>query len=534
MKKLFIAVILITILAEAVLAKDLRARTQLNPLDCALYLLQEDSKDIDSSQAEVLANAFWQSGRRDDAFRTIKLVQRPDDQVRMMSRLISELILNNEKAESKKFLLEAFAVAQTEDDWSSSSFELSQLAAKLAAVSLDAEAVKLSEISSEAYVKTDVLIEIAAKYANRNENEKALRLLVNALQTAQETDSEFEYKAKIGFVYAKANQPQKALSLLTEVEQVYLPSLDGDNRRDVLFSLISGFIVVGEIEKAFLLWQTYGDLQDNYSIRKVADAFLADNQKDKMLLVLAQTTDVDYSLLVEFYLKLNEKQKAFKAAIQISESFDNYEQQTALLKVADKFIADGEAEPALEIIDFAFVRVKKIDTSEPETAFHSIGATPASRKARYICAVADAYMRLEQFDKALAAINSLEKPFYRAEKLTDFAEKQIGKAPARKIAGYLSQALQIVRTSKEQFLDANRYMVMAKIANASARTGAKNNANSILAEILSKQEEIKSEGGENHLFEVLTKVGVVFEKYDLPVDAKVKKQLQLIIKNWNE
>jgi tetratricopeptide (TPR) repeat protein len=526
MKKALILFAFLLFAISAVSAQDLRKKAEENPLNLAFYLLTKDRSNID---AEKLADAFLEVGRYDDALRAIDLESEYSRELWLVSRL-SLLVKQGKKAKANLLLDKIFQIAR-QNNQSLNDVSPEYLAPSFIKLNRMEEALSLYDFSEADEVGMWVKMARACYEANQTEN--ALKILPKTFEFANA-----EQKAEIIELYARLKQTEKAEKMLAEFEPTAFveAKIDAaDERviyqpRDVLFPLINTYLALGKVEQALIVWQQYGENDNDYYFIRLIDALIEFGYRDKANIYLAQIHSNDDMLatagadIVERHLKLDNVEFALKLAKTMSDENDDYRQQKALMSVADRLIADGKNEIALEILDFAFNKARKIVFEHDPMA--SIGASSGSRKAIYLRNIYERMMRLKQFDRAYATINAIGSDHwiaiqFIAESSFDFIERQIKTLPRPKIYEILAKMETLFTEDDREYFSIEIKLLSAKIH---LQTGGRAKAFELLVKVL---EEAK----ESCCYEddFLLSVGILFERNKLQANPNIKKVLRKFI-----
>lgn len=263
----------------------------------------------------------------------------------------------------------------------------------------------------------------------------------------------------------------------------------------------------------------YSDFLINTGNIEIAKPYLLELQNNEAYL----NTSGKY--LVRGYLKLNDVETSARIAKTMSDEDDNYDQQDALMLVADRYISDGKNDSALEIINFAYRKAQKVGEENP--AYASIGASPLTRKIIYLREIRERLFNLKRFAKGLDVVNSLKirddhfQEFY-AESLVEFVKRQTKTLPRKGIYTLLEFAQKIFDEDE----DYNLMEIRIKIAEIYTQMGEKTKAVELLAKILDEAKENSYREDD-----ILLSAGKVFEQNKLKADANLKKILKAYIED---
>ena len=523
MRKIAIVFILIAFANLNLFAQDLRKKAEESPLDCALYLL---SKDENAVNEENLTRVFFEVGRFDDALRAIEFDESSSSKFLWLSFYGGKLIEQNKLNEANKFLTKAFALLP-EEEWSDSNItEFVSSLIKLGRLPEVFETVKNQDDDED---KAKLLILIAENFMKTGQSEKLKTILPEA-QKLVENPKDSEKLLQITLLYAKLKQFDKSREILKLIEPSDFSGSSEieaeNNRRELLFPLLRVHLELGEIEKAFEIWNQHNSSYF-YEFSLFINDLIAYGYKDKAALLIFQMQSDKEQLrrdgneVVEAYLKIGDIEKAIFISRTMSDDDDNFWQQNSFITLADRFIAEGKNEAALEILDFAFQRARKIVFQHE--ALQSIGASSGTRKVIYYRNIYNRLMKLREYKKAFEVINSissdheLAKEFF-AEHLVDFAAQQAKTLPRKKIYELLTKAQNIVKDEDDE---SDGYFLNIKILSADvyAQIGEKATAVKMLGEVLQTDEDF------------LISAGKVFEQNNLKADANMRRVLRQLIED---
>lgn len=546
MKKFFYFLALFCFLSVGISAQSAAKNAEKNPLDCALYLIKLENKLSErGNELEHLAVSFWKSGRRKEALEIVEL--NPDEDKRVVSfvNFAKELKAENKLKEFEELYLKAFADLKRNENLGSVWKREFVFAVEIVKI--------LTELSHEREVfetvnepdfdeddnKAFILLAVADGFLTGKRKEKAVELLPMVLQFAGKSewkDLELLAKAKAGTIYLKAGDEKKSEKLYEEVLKSASSIKEVENIfvDDLWREVFEGYKSVNKFDKAIetlLAYQQTGTLNSKgyYTNSNSVETYLANNQKEKavslMRQIVAEDDGFDSLWVTKTFLKIGDEDSAKNI---FSTTRNDYYQQQIALELANYYESQGKIEFAANILNLAFNEAEKIESDAPESGLMS--SSPAMEKARYLSDIAQKFIDLKQFVSALKIIQTIEKPFFKAQMLTILAEKQNSKNSIQ----LLNQAHLLMRKKQDSLLDAPKYWVWNKIAHAFAKVGDKSKAGVVFAEILSKDMETYSEGLDGYLLENLAETGFYFETAELKSNEKVSRALRNIIKNWKE
>lgn len=495
--------------------------TEESPLDCAFYLLSIN--ELDHSEIERLADIYFQLGNYEKAVLTINFLD-PGNRVGYFNVYSTKLLEAGKVPKAHRFLTEAVKNLDKKD--LPDERVLPRLAANLIEVDRLNEAFNLAKDFSGEFETDEISPAIAETLLRRRKTENA-REFLNQTYFPHDAKDDLT-RAAVALIYAKLNDKERARKILENLEQTAftgVTDIETENkRRRILFLLIKIHLEIGETDKALELWNHRGDPENFYDFSLIINDLIAYGHQEKALPLLLQMQSMKDQIercgsdVVKAYLKIDQVDNALYAARNMSEEDDNFCQQSSFIDVADKFLSQGKTNSALEILDLAFQRAKRIKYEELPMA--SVGADPASRKTIYLGQIFNRLVKIKRFDKARIVLDSIEDKQNKSSLFIEFTKHQTKVLPRRKIHEMLSQAQELVKEEDEY------YSINAKLLSVEvyARIGEKDKAVSMIAEALAEAKE--SCCYEN---DFLLKAGKVFEENNLKPSDKLKKILRAYV-----
>ena len=504
--------------------QDLQKKAETNPLDCFFYLLSKDDNrsDVDIYQ---LTDVYFQLGRYDEVSKVINLLK-ASNRVEYFTIYSNKLLVSGKRNEASLFLSEAIKNFDKAD--SPSERILPQFIENLIKLNKVQDAANIANEFADEYDDENIFLLIAEKLVSNGEIDKANQIIEHYSFPTSSKDNLI--RARVGLLYAKLKQTEKAALIVSNLRQnafVGETDLKTENiRRKLLFPLIKIYLELGETEKSFELWNQYGNQEDFYEYSQFTKDLLSHGQKEKVSTLLFQMQSDKKQMqrcgteIVKTYLSLEQIDNAFYAAKNMSDDFDNFCQQDSFMILADKFIAENKINSALEVLDFAFERARKIVYKHE--AMNSVGASSGSRKEIYLGQIYSRLMKLKKFDKAFTVFSSIDsenshaKEFY-AEHLIDFVKQQVKTLPRKKIYEFLTKAQDTVKEDEEYY--------PIKINLLSAEIFAQIGEKAKAVKMITKGLEVAKE---SCCYEktFLVFAGKVFEENKLTADANLKKILR--------
>lgn len=524
------------------LAQDLRKESVKNPLDCALYLIKtENELEKRSDEIIYLANFYWKLGQRKKALEVAQLDTNYNSKVRLLVSFAQELKRENKATESEQLYLKAFSMLKENADFDSvwKNETLVEIIKTLVESNHAPEILEIADGINDNDDKAFILLAVADGYLEIERKDKALELIPRIIQLAQRSewkDLELFACAKAATIYLKSGKENEANNLYREVlkNSASLQEVENIFVDDLWREVFKGYKSVGKYDKAIETLLDYQQIntlgaKSSYTDSNLVETYLANNQKenatDSLRQIIADDNGYDSLWVAKIFLKIGEEDLAKN--IFFASQNDRYKQQIAL-ELANNYENKNKIEFAVDILNLALKEVQKIKSDAPESEWMS--TSPATEKARYLRDIANKFIELKQFDSALKVIQTIQKPYFKAQMLANLAEKHNSKNAVQ----LLNQALKLMRNNNDSMLDAQKYQVWNQIAFGFAKIGDKNKAGAVFAEILSKDKEIYSGGLDGYLLQTLAETGYYFEMSGLKSDERVSSALQNIIKNWQE
>ncbi len=521
MKKQFLLLGIFLLLSNFVLAGNdlLRDKVEQSPLDCANYLLANKDERI---RTDSLAWAFFRAKRYDDA---LGLIER-QDKIELLIPFAAELFKKGDTKNAEKFVRKALeAWKKDKDDLPGTHLLIPIL------IYTDRADIAAQIVAQEDFGENKVRQLLAAAEASQKAGQKD-----NALKYLQELIGHFENidwlsdRLKIAGIFYELGENDKALEVFERIEASAAEKTDAADRHNIYSSLTESYLRVAQQEKAHKLWATLAALDEPYFIFPYASALISSGSvadgRDYLSQLEAHRVflEVNGDQIVSVYLELNDVTNAYRVARKISAEDDSYHQQKALMLVADKFIADGKKDAALEVLSYAFQKARRV--GETHRTQDSNGASPLTRKIIYLRQLKERYLRLKRFDKIsdLLAAFKVRHDFiseFTAQTLLDLAVAGSPTLPRKNVLALFSKAQKAIGESSSAY-DENE-LAVAEI-DAYAKIGEKTRALGSLARMLGRLHADDS----SYLDDFLLRAGEVFEENKLMADGPLKKILREI------
>ncbi|HRH44136.1 MAG TPA: hypothetical protein PKY82_21065 [Pyrinomonadaceae bacterium] len=509
-------------------AQDLLKKAEKNPLDCAFYLLQKDNERY-FGDVKRLAYTFLELSNYAKSKITIELLEDKDYRFSNFVNFSTKLLKEGKIKETNNFL-----------DFALKNLDKKNLPDKRIVIEFVDNLVKINRLNDaqivvESFRNENEIEEICIKFAfsllKQKKTSEILTLINRPYFPINSNNNEI--RANVALILAKLNQNKLSLKILKEIEEhPFLGKSEietENNRRFILPILLQTYLQLNQPEQAIKRWNQYGNSEDYYEISNLVNLLIDFGQNQKALKLTGQMLENKIELerkgsyVVSIFVRLGKIDKAFETAQNISEKNDSYTQQESFMKIADYFIRKKNSKKATEILDFALQKAKQVDFQH-ET-MQSNGASSGTRKRTYLQNIYNRYMKLNEFDKAFLAINSINSKHWIANEFVatkniDFAKQQYKTLPKAKILELLKQSENVIKDEEEL------HLIEIKLLSAEiyALIGDKNTAVALISQVL-------DEAKESCCYEddFLVSAGKVFEKYKLKTTPNLQKALRNII-----
>jgi hypothetical protein len=524
-----VLLLLLAVLTLPVRADELRQRALNDPLDCALYSFEHDENH---GMSDELYRAFFDAKRYDDTLRAIRLEGDGCNQMLWLAHYAEQLIEAGDPGNAEKFVARALEVLRESDWWTGHLFELTRALALLGR-DQDIDAILAHQDSDES--RGNVVRGAASGYSKTGNKERTLAYGKLWLQL----DDEEQNRVRPIFLpeyYLNVNAVEEALALMKLVEADAVSNLEEGFRNEQLMSLVRLYLRLGKDEKAWDLWHQVGDATNPYTLLNFTKMLVAAGRNSDARPLLVQLegnrgfSQHEGDDLAELFLKIGDVDAAARITREMSDDDDNYDQQRALMLLADRYMSDRDTSAALGTVDLALQKARRV--GETHRTQDSNGASPLTRKRSYLHAIINRYFKLGRFDRALAAINSFKTDHQFAREfvalsLVDLAEHQVGLRDRRPILKLLDQAIQITKEKAIEGYSDGR--ILMSVAGAYAKMGEQDRALALMARIIRTPFE-DSDSPTDELIEA----GVIFEKNQLTANAEMRRLLRQIVEDADE
>lgn len=179
--------------------------------------------------------------------------------------------------------------------------------------------------------KTSLLINLAEKFLEDKQNDKAIDLIDQAYQSSLRLDAGYGkifYMTNIASLYGKVGQKDKALEILTLSLEIANTIKNSNTKDSSLRDIAVVYGTIDEYEKALQVIQSVKfPMEKVYSLTRISTAYIKANEKIKALTTLSD---------------------AFQIAIAMKDNVDD--KDNALLEVSIKYGEAGEFLDALKAV----------------------------------------------------------------------------------------------------------------------------------------------------------------------------------------
>ena len=201
--------------------------------------------------------------------------------------------------------------------------------------------------------KARVLADIAGKYAQAGQTEKATQILFQALETAntiEGANSKARVLADIAGKYADAGQPEKATQILSQALETAKTIKDADSKVWVLADIAGKYADAGQFNKALEIAKTFKD----------ADSFI-DHQSGWPTGRTIADAVWEAKALADIAGKYAQAGQ-FNQALEIAKTFKDADSKTRVLAdIAGKYADAGQPEKAAQVLSQAFETARTIE-----------------------------------------------------------------------------------------------------------------------------------------------------------------------------
>jgi len=515
MRKLLTILFALFAFASIAPSQTLRERAETNPLDCALYLVS-----IEELQSSNLAWSLYHVGRYEDLI----ALKNTFLGFKELSSFGLERLRSGDRRGALRFADAAIARYRADSDgWKASDY--AGLVELLIGVGKfdDAEAIASSQ--EETDDRATILLEIA-------EAEIKFGDVAGATKALQRFSTDFEFDDegttfRHADVMIKLGVIDKAAELLRRLENKLRN--DPSNSNSSLISLIKRYYTIGHEKEAKAIWESISDLDDLLTQLDYVQTLIAVDKSTEALRMLEALNPTDLGdenltgpKVAKAYVALGKTTLALRVAKTMSDDIDNYDQQEALMVVADQYIKGKNNKAAREVLDFTFQRAAKIVfEQEPQDSTSS-----GIRKDHYLSEIIKRYQEIGDLDAALKAVMAINADHPDAKEklalnIATFAQANVKKLSQAKVQSLMSKALKL--TDDGEYLDYKGIQVRTLYAESLAQMGQREKAVDVISDLIQKYADDDTD--EN----ALLLPAEIFEKYHLPVTEHLRKSLIAVL-----
>ena len=401
----------------------------------------------------------------------------------MFSEVASTFAKSGQRDLAAAILEKALMVASTIEDESYKSDALLEISEGYAEINNFDKALKVAGRIRTPLSRTKGFNNIARKYIENKETQKAEQILFVALIGAGVMKGKAADTAnkEIALTYAKMGKFQEALSVAMEIK-------DSEGRVEALTVLASAGTETGEKEKTMSVLE-----------RAVETAELVGDN------AYAASS---YALISMSYAKAGEKEAALKLAARAGEKLENvtskHERQNVLLKMAEAYAELGKS-------DESFIYAKRIeDETKAPVAF-------AKAAGSYFKAGNEAKAR-EALEEALAVSGKIRSGYSQAKVMNNIVSVYLE-------MGDMKKALEAARAMKDDYTQPR---ALSTVALKMWQAGQKGEAPGIMAEALEVIRTIKDNFYKSW---ALADIAVKYNEAGIELDEKTRKTLEGIVED---
>lgn len=519
----------------SVFSQDFRRKAEESPLSTVFYLLSTTDKDSREREKACLAVSFSDINKVGESLKTAELFKDGGYSEDELILVVQNLIKNNKVKEANDFV--SYLLKRLEND----SYKLKHLWDFLIILNRGDEAKKIADGFDDSD-KVDAYFLITESYLKHKNPQKALELIEH-ISPIVEKSKYGEDKAVIGLYYAKLGKESEALRF----QQESTKNLNWKTGKPeytegrIIDKAVEIYRTLGKDKEANELLSRQGESEDVKSLVQIAESYFSKGNRVEATKVLEKSLELfdptldegsfDLNGVISLYIRLDEIEKAENLTKSLIGN--DYLQQIHLLKIADFHIKNKNNKKALETLNFALERTRKIDTSEEENG--SLWTSGKWEQAKYQSQIIKRLIVM-QFDKeALQLISQIQKPYLKASLLTEYVISNKKRLRAKDLSIRLKEAEALLKRQKNDIFDSRRYDVYAATARAFAEIGMPQKSTNSFAQsldILSK--EMIEDGTESGLLFAMCSIGVEFDKANIKANEQLKNSLRIIIKKWED
>jgi len=519
MKTIAIALISFISFVFTAHGQPLREKAAMDPIDCALYLNSKRELDLYDTS---LVTSLSRLGRYDDILASTS----KDLNFKELAHLGLDRLRAGDKVSADKFA-SAAKHSYERDAYGWTSSDLAQYIELLVGLGKADEAFGIAEKQETLDDHFVLLLQIAEGSIRSTQ----LDLAKSAIRKIPPNFffSDARDLIRQSDVFAALGDRSEQVRLLSRIGRV-LNSDQPNSLRDYLrLELARRYLSIGDETAARSLWESVSAQASPSDKLVYINALLKYgrvSQAEKMLDSIDPKNFGSYSNgteVVRIFLSQNHPDKALEYATAISDGDDNFEQQSAFMALADYHISHKEFKGAEKILEIANSKASHIVYRH--YAEDSIGASPGSRKAIYIDAIAKRYAALEKFDLAFSATEALDVDDPSAQRTFASAIARLARDNAKHLGlirvKSLTEKAKMIAVKQDD--DCVALEVSIDEADALAQLGQRGGATEIIAALLERS------CGQYEESEALVRSGEIFEKYRLTANDHLRRVLSSII-----
>ncbi len=520
-----------------------QGQNRLTPTTAALRLTSKLEKGESDYERAILqiASSYWRHGDYESAFAQLENLK-PSEKSSQLQYFASLAIKSGQSELARKALDSALKLVTSGDDGARETGllrECVRLAVQLN--DLDLASRFTDEMEDGSAQKAFTLLSLAEARATRNEKDKAVALLDQAIR---QSDS-FEYeddRDELIILYTTAvkilftlGEKDRASEFAGRANELFLaqPEPNVTDGTNVALS----FARLGEFPRAMALLDSLDNAAKKDSLMLLAHVYYARGDETAALnsllearAIVESTADDDYNRsndlthLTAEYLRIGKPDEAFEVMREISNTFTlSYTAND----VAALFIARKHRQEAGAVLDFAYARIRKIVSEKSEEIPGHLSGSDAKTKSQGLTQLGEKYLEIGDTRGAEAAALAIDHPQYKAWLLARVAAAYAKEGDKSKAKSLLATAFKLSSDSERYNHDAPREYALLKIAEAYADAGFKQESANAMLRLLREFRDADSNGAD--VIDCLIEVGQMAEKKGVPVSRNMQKMLQQVV-----
>ncbi len=442
-------------------------------------------------------------------------------------------------------LIEATVSCAENDDFYQKNRVFVKIVGDLITLHRHRRALEIAElIEDDTSFKVSAFAAVADAFIKAGERERAVGLLDRAMAYANAADEEdsdrsCEAAIEIADLYELVGDLEKATSARSFA---FKQASESRNDKSGLNTLLAmRFAKKGNWSECARLLNSISKNDRPRSLIRVATVYALQSQKAKAIELLKKASDLiasedesdsssDYlkSALAQCYLRLGEPALALTSIRGMTQ---DYEILMSTIALVDWYIKHKNTALAIESLELASLRFQSIHSESREEILPMMSTSKAKEKATYLSQIADKFIQLGRFDKAKVAIDAIDLPQAKTEKLADLAGAMIIASQHDKAISILAQAQTLSDTAEDYPHDRYREFALANIAQHYAEAGEREKSVILFTRILESMRDLGSSLGS---LEQLAEVGLYYERSGLGPDPRITASLRKIIEDWSE